>query len=394
MKTHRGVLTAGTSVLTGRNHYARMITSHRLFRVDGPSVSCAGDDEAKAMAAWKHELGQLDLPDVAALPGVSAECAIVRALQLQRKLAEHFDVALIHSATFAGEAAARLVAHVLTRLVGAEVQLRRAADLDVEDSAGFARSLGNLMAAVRTELSKGEPLTTCFAPIGGYKVMAALGYVAGSIGGYPMAYLHERTQALHFVPPIPVVLDTTVVAQHAVLFRKLHRDTVDMASLSGDEQAAIRSYPFLFELADELVNLSPFGVFALTQASPSALETRVLMSAQARTLLDAANSREFVAKELRRLCELLREPDRNRSLLHHEADFGISRTGLALFKGASGRAGVFRAAYEFDAEGDRLSVHTIWLDHDKYEREAPARVAVRSSGAELVDVTHAVHSLA
>jgi putative CRISPR-associated protein (TIGR02619 family) len=330
---------------------------------------------------------------VDALPEVSAECAIVHALHAERRLGPRPVVAVVHSDTFAGEAACWLVKHVLESTLEATVKPCRTADLDAENKVAFARSLGQLMTNVRNELGAGEPQTTCFSPIGGYKVMTALGYVAGSVGGYPMAYLHERTKVLHLVPPIPVRFDETVAREHAALFRALSRAPREMHELGSAEQDVVESHPFLFERADSLVMLGAFGVFVLEQLDPGALRTAVCVSDPVRALLRDGGQRAFLAKELRLLAEKLLDPERHRGVLHHEQAFDMHGAEVALYKGASGKAGVCRALYRYSESDDTLRVFHVWTNHDAYEREAAARARARWADTDAVhDESNTVYS--
>ncbi|GAB4210917.1 MAG: hypothetical protein OHK0013_32080 [Sandaracinaceae bacterium] len=395
MPIHRVVVTSGTSALTGKNMFVTWARDTGLVRVDGASATCAVDDAMEALEQFRQKVGQLPVVSASELGSVSAECAIVQALHDEKRLAAEPDVAIVCSDTFAGQAAAELVKRVLERSVGACVKVRRTADLDAESHGAFVRSLGQMMADVLDELRVGDPGSTCFAPIGGYKVMAALGYVAGSVGGYPMAYTHERTRVLHIVPPIPVRLDPEVVRRHGGLFRSVAppRGARALSTLSAEERAVVTSHPFFFEQTEDLVELSAFGVFALEQVDPGALRTRVLLAPDPAAALRGGRDGAFIAKELRSLTEELRDPGRHRSTLHHEADFGIRSATVALYKGASGKGGVFRCLYRHDTRDDTVYVFRIWLDHAAYEREAP-RAITETYADELAreDATARVHA--
>lgn len=388
MPIHRVVVTSGTSALTGSNQFVDWARQTGLVVSEGTSARCALADESEALSRWRERLGQL--PDVprAALASVSAECAVVAALLERKQLVDEPDVAIVCSDTFAGEAAALLVQRVLETTLGARVRLHRTADLDAEDHRAFVRSLGRLMADVLGALRAGVPSSTCFGPIGGYKVMTALGYVAGSVGGYSTAYVHERTKVLHFVPAIPVQLDPEVARAHGTLFRRLARGPVELHALDAEERRVVEAHPFFFERADDLVELGAFGVFALEQVEPSALQTRVLATPEVAAALGRPDAGPFFAKELRNLTERLKDPGRFRAILHHEADFGVRDATAALYKGASGSAGVFRAVYRYRSEDDRLHVFFVWDDHHAYERDAVRRVSFPwDEGAAVTDVT-------
>lgn len=395
MPIHRVVVTSGTSALTGRNKFVAWAQETGLVRVEGPNASCAVDDSEAALDRFRKALGHLPEVSPTELASVSAECAIVQALRDEKRLADEPEVAIVCSHTFAGQAAAELVKRVLERTLKARVKLRRTADLDVESRGAFVRSLGRMMVDVHEELRCGEPTSTCFAPIGGYKVMTALGYVAGSIGNYPMAYIHERTRILHVVPPIPVRLDREVARKHALLFRSLARPRGprQRSDLTQEERAVVDEQPFFFEQTEDLVELSVFGVFALEQVDPAALQTRVLLVPEAHEMLNQAHVSSLIEKDLRSLVRKLQDPERHRGVLQHEVDFGIRNGRVSLYKGASGAAGMFRCVYRYDPSEDTVYVFRIWLNHAAYEREAERALRGTFDDTKATfDVTARVHA--
>lgn len=392
MTIHRVVLTSGTSALTGSNYFVDFARRSGHFQwPTSHAVRCSSEDEDAAIAAWKQSLGQLPAVELGSLASISAECAVVDALVRQKTLAAEPDVAIVCSDTFSGYAAALLVARVLERALGARVTIAQSGDLDAEARTAFVRSLGRFMADVLQQLSAGVPANTCFAPIGGYKVMSALGYVAGSAGGYPMAYVHERTGVLHWIPPIPVQLDPAIARRHTGVFRKAAKTTL-WSSLSTDEQKVVDEHPFFFERADDLVALGAYGIFAVQQVDPSALEKRISLSAEVAALASRADVGPFVRKELRMLAERLRDPTRHAAALHHERAFGLEAGVVALYKGSSGDGGVLRAVYAHNADGDELRVFRVWSNHDAYEREARAAVeATRAAPPATSDASAVVY---
>jgi putative CRISPR-associated protein (TIGR02619 family) len=384
---HRVVLTSGTSAFTGKNRFARWAADGGLVRVEGPKVHPPGDDPELALERLMAALGHL--PPVAPedLRTVSAECAVVHALRTHHRLAHEPEVVIVCSDTFGGVAAARLVERVLARSLGARVKVQSAPDLDAEARIAFVRSLGRLMAELVKALGAGMPDTTCFAPIGGYKVMTALGYVAGSTRRYPMAYVHEDTQVLHVVPPIPVQLDPEIARQHRVLFRSLAHGPRELHELAASERRVIAEHPFFFEQAGSLVDLGAFGVFALEQSDPSALRPRVFVTNTVQSLLERGHEGPFVAKQLSILTQQLLDPTRHRGVLRHEVTFGVHDSEFSLFKGASGAAGVFRCVYRSTPEHD-IVVARVWLDHARYEAEARAALERASSSTDAtIDAT-------
>jgi hypothetical protein len=184
---HRVVITTGISAFTSNNNaFATAAREAGVFTMKG----IAGFDlgaltEVEAMEQWRSWVAQQDV-SAAPLDRISAECSLLHQLHTNKRLSDSPHVALVYSDTFGGEAAARLVARVVEERFSAAVSLRRSRDLAIEDARKLAISLGDFMAVVSEELEKGEVSSTCFAPIGGFKVMTALGYVVGCARGFPM----------------------------------------------------------------------------------------------------------------------------------------------------------------------------------------------------------------
>jgi hemolysin-activating ACP:hemolysin acyltransferase len=201
-----------------------------------------------------------------------------------------------------------------------------------------------------------------------------------------MAYVHESNQRLHFIPSVPVQLSDQLVMKNRDVFVRLHREHVaSQDKLADDARNVIADHPYLFEQTAEEVSLSPFGAFLAARA----LRRRVLVSKSVRAIVERGDTRALAVAEIKDLMARLDDPHRHRSALHHEADWGIRDAKVCLFKGASGKAGVFRAAYWLD-ELDDLHLEQVWTDHDDYEREAESSLR-RGRGATSEDVSDSVH---
>ncbi|WAA09840.1 CRISPR-associated protein [Fervidibacillus albus] len=222
-------------------------------------------------------------------------------------------------------------------------------------------------------LSAGEPETTCFAPIGGYKIMASLGYLVGSFLNYPMSYLHEITQILVEIPPIPLSIDEQFVNDHIHLLRTCSKDYVPLKELSFNDRQLVETYPSIFTIEEDYVSLSAFGEFILERAyEDSIFKTQYLLSEQVISFIEKNNHHSiFIFDELQKLVSKLK----NRieiDDLYHEMSFNTidsSKCKFHLYKGASNGRNVFRLAYSYDVKKDRLHANYLWLDHDRYERE-------------------------
>lgn len=385
MTYHRIVLTTGTSIFTGQNAFVPDVQKSGLLKFSGHQVDAGIDaPEEEVLEQWRSWVSQQAFPR-ADPAKISAECSILHQLRQARMLAPSPVVSLIHSDTLAGEAAALLAQRAIRDRFDASVSLRRASDLGVEDPLRLSRSLGRFMAVVSEELEKGEPSSTCFAPIGGFKVMTALGYVTGCLRGFSMAYVHESNQRLHIIPAIPITMQTGLLEQHREVFLRIHREhLIEVSSLLPREQEILRANPYLFEQTEQEVGFSPFGAFLAART----LRRRIHLGPQAHSHLQRGDTRALVLAELRDLLARLEEPLRHQGVLHHERSWGVHSSPLALFKGASGRAGVFRALYWQDDLGDAHVEH-IWTDHKDYEQSAEGLLS-KGRGHSFEEVTDLV----
>lgn len=384
MHYHRLVVTAGTSVLLPPNLGRAWLEQQGadLVHYEGRKLIVRGEPrgtETEVLRRWARAL-----PEVVDGKEVSAEYSALTTLSQHRRLGDSPHVTLIHSDTFDGKLAAAMVDRLIRRDFNAHVELRPVGDLDAEDPRRLHRSLGAFMHEVANALRGGHPSFTCFAPLGGYKVMTSLGYVAGAFLRFPTLYLHEASQVPHEVPWVPIRIDEQDLVPLASLVRRTVRGLKD-SHLSETEQRQAQENPWLFERCDDLIVLNAFGQF-LRQESlyRPIIGPRIRGSAQ--VLADCRGQERFVVKELEDLLQKLEEPFKHQAVLHHEVDFGHHGTAWSLFKGASGRKGVFRAVYRWTAAEDTLDLKKVWLEHHGYERQAGQRAFLESDEPELKDL--------
>lgn len=372
MTYHRVVATCGTSGFSKQNLLHAWLGEHAKDQVrwSGPpwKPNLVEGGEAVVLKRWKQALPAVEDPKK-----VSAEYSAVYSLHRSGHLGRNPDVALIHTDTPDGALAAKMIQALLERDFNARVVLRVVDDLNVEDRTAMRRSLGRYMHLVADELRKGEPRTTCFAPLGGYKVMTSLGYVAGAFLRFPTAYLHENNQVLHEIPWLPVRVDEDELVALAPLIRRT-RKAVAWADLTADEQRQVGAYAWLFEQDGDVVALNAFGEFLREEPRYRVkIGPRVRASSEVLGLLERADQRLQVAEEVEELLRKLEKPLEHRGELHHEASFRHRDTPWHLYKGSSGRDGVFRAVYRYDEACDTLDLRRVWLNHDVYERDAVRR---------------------
>ncbi len=356
------VATSGLSMFAPGNLGGRWLARHGedLVRLERVVPTPLGAPEATERAVF--ERWRARRPALGDRHRISAEFSVFHALEPARSP----EVVLLHSDTFADRLAAALLSDLLEHHLGAWVYRTQFASLDTARPHTIRRSLADFVRKLSHALSAGEPNTTAFAPIGGCKVVSALGYLVGSYHGYPSVHLHEDRHLIHRTPPVPIRVDEGELHQVAELIRR----TRDGAFVDDPEALReIDARPWLFERDGEAVFLNTFG--ELLRNDPryrSILRTRIFVT-------DPAVLHEhqpFSQHDLRLLLDRLERPLAHRDRLSDGASFGHHDTPYKLYRGASGGR-VFRTAYHYDEPTDVLRLRKVWIDtHSTYEREARA----------------------
>ncbi|ALA70698.1 CRISPR-associated protein [Geobacillus stearothermophilus 10] len=385
------VVTCGVSLFGNRNIFS-MNRDETMGEIR-PWLSSRNIDEEKQekIDQWIRHARQFAHEATRDPNRVSAEYSMIYELRRQGKLAERPTVVLIVTETVGG----RIVEAILTRLLEEDFQANVRiiyVDVDVNHPRRMQETLGEYMWKVASALSHGEPSTTCFAPIGGYKVMTSLGYIVGAFLHYPTAYMHEDGQVLHEIPPVPIHMDEQFVHEHFGLLRKCQRDLVNAASLSYHEKQCILRYPFLFQQEEGFVYLSAFGQFLLEHEKYKHLfGTTFFASDQVSDMLRHNHHQSlFVHQQLKELVKKLKHKEGDVAVLYHEKSFKTIDTRKVkyhLYKGASNGQTAFRLAYRYGEKEDCLYANYLWLDHNRYEREAAKGKGIYEDNSPFVDMT-------
>lgn len=322
---------------------------------------------------------------------VSAEYSMLYALREKGKLSKHPKVVLLFTNTVGGIITEKLLTYLIEKKFQANVNVLYV-DIDVEKPKQLNMAIGHYMWILSNALGQGEPKTTCFAPIGGYKVMTSFGYIVGSFLNYPTAYLHEYHQILHEIPPIPLDINNDFVHENILLLRKCQKDYVILKELSPLEQACVLQYPSLFEIQDGYVCLTPFGQFLFERMKYEHLfSTRYFASKQVREFIEKNHHQSlFIIQQMQELVKKLKHGEGRLGEIIHEKQFPTinqQKVQYHLYKGASNGQTVFRLAYRYDEKEDALYANYLWLDHNRYEREAATGRGIYQSEQEFVEIT-------
>jgi putative CRISPR-associated protein (TIGR02619 family) len=316
---------------------------------------------------------------------VSAEYSLLHALQKTWQLAAKIDIILFHTSTDQGRQAVKILEPLLSEAFNAKVTLREIPGLDVADPKLIRLAVGRYLQDLGQALLslKESGISACFSPIGGYKVMTALGYLIGAFYGFPSIYLHEMSQdIIHVVPPIPLRLDPDFLAENAEFIRELLiHDVKAWRDLLPQHVAIVESHPYFFERVDDtepLVAVNAFGRFICSQPEyVRYFATRFYLSEEVRKgLARYPSDRPFVGQQLGNLAAALKGAALAKHMtIHHEVDFPDLKgkdLKYALYKGTSNGALIFRAAWRYDADRDNLYINALWLRQhdDEYERQA------------------------
>lgn len=322
---------------------------------------------------------------------ISAEYSTLYALKQLNQLHKQPTVILIVTNSVGGRMADRLLKYLFERDFAATVKVVYVT-LDVSSQNKLNQQIGMYMSELTNALSQGEPNSTCFVPLGGYKFMTSYGYIVGSMLKYPTVYVNEHTQQLIQIPWVPINVDQTFIEKNTPLLRKCLNDYIRIEDLHYEEQELVFSHPYVFEVEDGLVCLTPFGQFLLQQFERHYIfGTQYFLSKQVRNLIkDQQDQSIFVAQQMQELVKKIKLLEKSDLQLMHEKDFkDLDRSKIInqLYKGASNGRHVFRLAYYYEKSEDRLYANYLWLDHKLYEREVANGKGLYSRESTFRDAT-------
>lgn len=391
---NRMVVTSGTSLLNNNRSLLESEFSN-FFQVKERLTDESFSLSDKVIQYLSTQLLSLDKSD---LDQISAEVSMVAVLQGREQLVKAPYITLFYTDSFRGRVAGLVNKKILEQVYGATVRMRKIYKLDVHNRTVLNRALGKYLSDISEALEEGEPNTTCFAPIGGYKVMTSLGHLVGNLHHYPTAYLYEGSTVVHEIPPVIVEINESLIKENHQLLKKFFDgDCFIYEELSPEEQAFIKEQSVMFEQVEELVALNPFGRFLCNQNKYyKYFKSKVYME---ESLYREINRRytsywKTVYDEIKDLIfQHESNPADYRATLYHEPDFSqldLKGSSYHLFKG--GNNPVFRALWLYNEEDDAYYIAHIWFDHDVYKREATATIKRKKHKGNWINITEQLYS--
>ncbi|AEM74925.1 LOW QUALITY PROTEIN: CRISPR-associated protein, APE2256 family [Caldicellulosiruptor acetigenus 6A] len=390
------VITGGISIMNKNNQFGN-------YFLDYNSKNCKFEN---AEEIFQNILKEKELTDkkikelVLEKPhNVSAEFSMLKGLENEGLLDDFISVSIIHSETVEGKFSALMNKKIIESTYGAEVSLKNVSDVDVSDPVKMNSSLGYFMKVVTEELLKGSKETTFFAPVGGYKYMTYLGYVAGSLFGCHSGYMYENAQKLLIIPPIPVEINfSSIIKNMGFIKRLLNEKMIESDSLNEEEQQLVDEVPYFFEklYSDQklLIAANAFAQFIFKDCTEGSLKInedvkkkinkypsdKIFVYVQIFNLLRKI---KLYSNDYKRYAALVQE-------LKHNKEWGIEKPNI--YKGASNGKNVFRCAYHFSRDEQILYIYEIWLSHDEYEKDCDlikkSKKSFNMNKSEMFDLGH------
>lgn len=364
MSYSRVVLTCGVSLFSAQNAPGKWVREKNLFDVPAGGVPNPkppeGKSEGEALENLTSNLHGVPVPVDATR--FSAEYSAVHALQSERLLSEKPRFILLHTHTLGGRTAAKILAKALTRDFGGECECVPF-HLNVDSRIELHQDLGRFLHQIANALRGYDSSTTCFVPLGGYKVMTAMAYLAGAYMGFPSFYAHEDNQTLHEIPGVPIRIPTAELQAAASTLLAV-KEGCARAAMSEHHRAVVQDSPWLFEETEDLVVVNAFGRF-LMEENPDLFCPKLFVA-------EGVDRTPEIEKKLRAVAVKLAAGSEDTELFH-EGDLGLhGQDGWHVLKL---RRDPLRAIYRFDATANTLAVKWLTLEHgdnNQYVRQCKA----------------------
>src|SRR5690625_1813835 len=373
---NRIIITSGVSLIFN-NRYLIEQKQTDFFKLDEQLTDETTEISDELIDYLSKSLEKMDRDE---LQPKSAEISMVMVQQARKHLVDQPFIILFYTDTLKGRTAGFVNKYILEKVWSATVEMQKMFELDVDNRSLLNRALGKYLSDVSRALLSGEPKTTCFAPIGGYKVMTSLGYLVGALHNYPTAYLHEGSTVIHEIPAVNIEVDEDIIKKNHHIFKKFFDgDCFELDELSKEEQALIHEQSVMFDQVEGLVELNPFGRFLCDQDKYyKYFKSQVYFDVSLKRMIDNryANYWGDVYEEIKQLIfQHEAKSARYRATLYHESAFS-TLNGIDLqyhlYKG--GNSPVIRAIWTYDKSDDSYYIVHIWFDHNDYDRESAQKI--------------------
>ena len=177
---HTILLTAGISLFGSFNIFGKKTRTEKIFEFPATNPKAPGEDQEtwdSHIEDWLKTMRPLFGDALSNPKRISAEYSALYALQKENKLQKNPKIVLFYTNTFGSKAAARLLEKLIAKDFSAQVSLEKIDDLDVDNRSRLNQNLGNFMQLLGRHLQNQDKSSTCFVPLGGYKIMTSLGYI-------------------------------------------------------------------------------------------------------------------------------------------------------------------------------------------------------------------------
>lgn len=360
------ILTGGTSVFNQNNVFYKKTIEENIFEIKASNPILKNKDKKdEEVENWilemKKDFENIDEDS----KNISAEFSVIIELKKQNKLAENSKIVIFYTDSLGGELSALINKDVLEYVFDVEVEIVKTDEFNVGDKTKINNSMSNFLEKLGSKLKIMDKYSTFFAPIGGYKIMTYLGYIAGSFYGHNIGYIFEGTQKLIEIPTIPIKIDYDLIYDNLDFIQKVLKNDISIID-SNKIDEFIQANAYFFEKEDNMVSLNAFGKMVFENI----LNTKVLIGRKVYEGIDK-NIKKVIGQGILGLISKNKQNKLTggndfKNELYHNANWNIKKPYL--YKGKSGDP-IFRAVWDYDEEKDELKIYKFWTNHDKYESE-------------------------
>lgn len=255
------ILTVGTSFFSAFNLFGKEARNCEglLFEKGQLYIENLAEEQT-IWSTWQQKVTE-HLNDVSFNESISAEFSVLTLLHHQQQLNDLARIYLFYTDTVAGRFAAYSLKQLIAHVFHKDVYLKKIENLDIKEEQQLNASMGKFIIDIHELLSDCGPHTTCFAPIGGYKIMISYAYVAAAIHQMHIMYLPESGDVLHSIPPVPVTFDTSDEQLIDVVTSFDQQLVKKYDSVTRETQQVFHQYPSYFDIKENEVYLNPIGQY-------------------------------------------------------------------------------------------------------------------------------------